>query len=152
MVQNTDEKSNCIYSLSACGNKCVPNISCLYYTALIFYLLPKISLTFFHYVTPHHLRSGSALKTDRGEVPGSIPDRACRLSRSEFSVIFSETRVNTGQDPLERLQRRALSLQAALTLQQQQPIMWRCSPNYNRILVQKELNASKTFRYIIKDC
>ena len=42
--------------------------------------------------------SGTAvtLKTGRREVPGAIPGRACRPSRSEFSVVFSETRVNTG--------------------------------------------------------
>ena len=42
--------------------------------------------------------SGEAvtLKTGRREVPGSNPGRACRPSRSEFSVVFSETRVNTG--------------------------------------------------------
>ena len=42
---------------------------------------------------PHQwLRS----KTGRREVPGSFLGRACRPSRSEFSVVFSETRVNTG--------------------------------------------------------
>ena len=42
--------------------------------------------------------SGTAvtLKTGRREGPGSNPGRACRPSRSEFSVVFSETRVNTG--------------------------------------------------------
>ena len=42
--------------------------------------------------------SGTAvtLKTGRREVPGSVPGHACRPSRSEFSVVFSETRVNTG--------------------------------------------------------
>ena len=42
--------------------------------------------------------SGTAvtLKTGRREVLGSNLGRACRDSRSEFSVIFSETRVNTG--------------------------------------------------------
>ena len=30
------------------------------------------------------------------EVSGSIPDLGCRPSRFEFSVIFSEPRVNTG--------------------------------------------------------
>ena len=49
-------------------------------------------------------------KTGRREVPGSIPDRACRPSHSEFSVVFSETRVNTGQDPLKRPPRRAFHL------------------------------------------
>ena len=36
------------------------------------------------------------LETGRREVPGSNIGRACRPSRSEFSVVFSETRVNTG--------------------------------------------------------
>ena len=38
--------------------------------------------------------SGSAvtLKTGRREMPGSNPGCACRPSRSEFSVVFSETR------------------------------------------------------------
>ena len=36
------------------------------------------------------------LKTGRREVPCSNAGRACRPSRSEFSVVFSETRVNTG--------------------------------------------------------
>ena len=35
-------------------------------------------------------------KIGRREVPGSFLGRACRPSRSEFSVVFSETRVNTG--------------------------------------------------------
>ena len=42
------------------------------------------------------------LETKRREVPGSNPGRACRPSCSEFSVVFSETRVNTGWDRLER--------------------------------------------------
>ena len=45
--------------------------------------------------------------TGRPEVPGSNPGLACRPSRSEFSVVFSETRVNTGQDTLKRPPRRA---------------------------------------------
>ena len=36
------------------------------------------------------------LETGRREVPGSNTGRACRPSCSEFSVVFSETRVNTG--------------------------------------------------------
>ena len=54
-------------------------------------------------------RSGGAvtLKTGRQEVTGSNPGHACRPSRSEFSVIFSETRIDTGQDLLERPTRRA---------------------------------------------
>ena len=34
--------------------------------------------------------------TGRREVPDSVLGRTCRPSRSEFSVVFSETRVNTG--------------------------------------------------------
>ena len=37
-----------------------------------------------------------ALKTGRREVPGSNLDRTCRPSSSEFSLVFSETRLNTG--------------------------------------------------------
>ena len=55
---------------------------------------------FLKYLSPRKWRSSSALKTGRLEVPGSIP--VCRHSRSKFSVVFSETCVNTGYDPLER--------------------------------------------------
>ena len=44
----------------------------------------------------------------RGEEPGLIPGRVCRPSRLEFSVVFSETHINTGCDPLGRPPRRAL--------------------------------------------
>ena len=40
-------------------------------------------------------------KTGRREVQGSIPGRACRPSRSEFSAVVSEIRLNRGWDPLE---------------------------------------------------
>ena len=56
--------------------------------------------------------SGSALITDGREVSDSILDRACRPSRLEFSVVFSETRINEGQYTLERPPRRALLSQA----------------------------------------
>ena len=42
------------------------------------------------------------------------PGRACRPSRSEFSVVFPETRVNTGQDPLGRAPRKALQPQTQI--------------------------------------
>ena len=45
---------------------------------------------------PHQWRSGSALKACKWELPGSISGRACRPSRSEISVVFSETRVKYG--------------------------------------------------------
>ena len=35
-------------------------------------------------------------RTDRREVPGSSLGRAGRRSSSEFSMVFSETRLNTG--------------------------------------------------------
>ena len=60
--------------------------------------------------TPHQWPSGSAPKTGRREMPGSISGRSCRPSRSEFSLVFSETRVNTDKDPLQRPPRRALTL------------------------------------------
>ena len=44
-------------------------------------------------------------KPGRQEVHGSIPSSVCLL---EFSVVYSETRVKTGYDPLERPPRRAL--------------------------------------------
>ena len=50
---------------------------------------------------PHRWRNGSVLKTGRCKVLGSISSRAFRPSLSEFSVVFSETRVNTGYYALE---------------------------------------------------
>ena len=52
----------------------------------------------FHTVRPllHQWLRGTALKTGRREVPGLFPGRTCRPSRSEFPVVFSETRVNAG--------------------------------------------------------
>ena len=40
--------------------------------------------------------TGGALKASKREAPGSIPGRACIASLSEFFVVLSETRVNTG--------------------------------------------------------
>ena len=59
---------------------------------------------------PHQWLSGSALKTGRWEVPGSISGGTCRSSREEFSVVFTET-CFTGQDPLERSSQRAFHIQ-----------------------------------------
>ena len=55
------------------------------------------------------------LKTGKREVLDSNPGIACRPSRSEFSVVFSETRVSTDYDPLERPPRRARPLQAQVS-------------------------------------
>ena len=59
---------------------------------------------------PQHWPSGYELKIGRLKVPGSIPDQACRPNRSEFSVVFSKTCVNTCQNTLERPPRRAFHL------------------------------------------
>ena len=72
-----------------------------------------------------------ALKTDRRKVTGLNPGRACQPSRSEFSVVFSETRVNTGRDPLERPPRRTLPLQAQVP----QADSWPLSYNPNQLLI-----------------
>ena len=56
--------------------------------------------------------SGSSLKNGRREVPGPIPDRACQPRRPEFSLIFSETHVNMGYDPLKDSPWKALLRQA----------------------------------------
>ena len=65
----------------------------LHFVSYIFILI-IIICTFFGDIEHHQKRSGSVLKSDRREAPCS--SRACRPSRSEFSMLFSETRVNTG--------------------------------------------------------
>ena len=58
--------------------------------------------------------TSSSAQTGRRDVPGSFLGRTCRPRRSEFSVVFFETRVNTFKDPLERPPRRALHTQASV--------------------------------------
>ena len=59
-------------------------------------------IAFAHRITPISIYSGptsggvGTFKTRRREVPGSDPGRTSRPSRSEISVVFSKTRVNTG--------------------------------------------------------
>ena len=61
--------------------------------ALVFH---RHLLTGAFFLSPQPTSGGVvALTTGRREVPGSNPGRACLPSRSEFSVVFSETRVNT---------------------------------------------------------
>ena len=59
--------------------------------------------TFFRVLGPIGPTRGRVvtLETRRREVPGSNPGRACRSSRSEFSVAFSETCKNSGRNPFE---------------------------------------------------
>ena len=45
---------------------------------------------------PHLWKSGTAVKADRREVPGSIPCRSSLPIHSEILGFFSETRVNVG--------------------------------------------------------
>ena len=65
------------------------------------------------------------LKTGRQEMPGSILGRPYRPSRSEFSAVFFETRVNMGKDSLERSPRRAVPLLAQVPQANNWP------PSYN---------------------
>ena len=53
-----------------------------------------------------------AFTIGRPGVPGSIFGRAYRTRRSEISVVFSKTRVNTVQNPLKRPSLRAFCSQA----------------------------------------
>ena len=85
----------------------------------VMFVLKKIIVIYFHFyifvlifsqqheakflvVQLHQWPSSFAFKASKWEVLDSILGRACRPSCSEFSVVFSETRVNTGQDPLKR--------------------------------------------------
>ena len=61
------------------------------------------SIIFFSFLSSNHQwSSDSALKTGRRKQPGSIPGHACRPSCLEFSMVFTETRINTGWNPLEK--------------------------------------------------
>ena len=53
---------------------------------------------------PHQWLSCSSLKIGRWKVPGSNP--VALFDLAEFSVVFSETRLNTCKDPLYRPSRR----------------------------------------------
>ena len=75
---------------------------------LLYFILKKISLSGHFQVlccVSNQQLSGSALKTGKREVPGFFP--RSRLSTQPMG--FSETRVNTGQDPLKRPPRKVLS-------------------------------------------
>ena len=67
-----------------------------YYVRLISVDKPNLTSTFISFTLLHQWRSDSVLKTGKWEMTGFIPSRAFRSSRSEFSVVFSETRVKTG--------------------------------------------------------
>ena len=68
------------------------------YAAYIYTLYVKMTATqqFYPYEHMPHPGGMVKLKTGRRQVPGSSPGRARRSNRSEFSVVFFETRVNTG--------------------------------------------------------
>ena len=53
--------------------------------------LSKLKLKLFVKYLPHQWLKDSAFKAGRRDVPGSTLGHVCRLSRSEFSVVFSET-------------------------------------------------------------
>ena len=67
---------------------------------LLKHVFTKVSCSFV--LKPHQWHSGNAQKLEDERCPGSNPGRTCRPSRSEFSMVFSETRINAGYDPLER--------------------------------------------------
>ena len=81
------------------------------------------------------------LKTGRREVLVSNPVRACRPSRLEFSLVFPETHVNTGQDPLERPPRRTLLWHAQVP----QADNWPLSANYWPLLGPTQPNPVISF-------
>ena len=62
-------------------------------------------------LTPHQWRSGTALKAARQEMAGLNTGRACRHSRSEFSVVFLRNSREYGVGSLERPPWRVLHLQ-----------------------------------------
>ena len=72
--------------------------------------MAQLSVHIKHFPRKSRPTSGIAvtLKTGRREMPGLNPSRACRLSRSEFLVIFSETLANAGSDPSENPPRKEL--------------------------------------------
>ena len=58
-------------------------------------IMKKYADTILARLSHQSLFTAVTLKTGRWEVPSSNPGRACRPSRSEFSVVFLETRENT---------------------------------------------------------
>ena len=62
----------------------------------IFHTLRSSNISYFIHLAGTTSGRVVTLEIGRREVPGSSPGRACRPSRSEFSVVFSENRVNMG--------------------------------------------------------
>ena len=71
-------------------------LNCHSYNSACLYIFFYVGVICNNNALLHQWPNGSALKTGRREELGKIPGRACRTSRSEFSVVFSETLVNTG--------------------------------------------------------
>ena len=86
-----------------CCNHLEGVVKIVLFTFLSFFINPPL---------PHQCWSGYSFKAGRRVVPSSINGRACRPSRSEFFVVFSEKRANTGWDHLKRPPRRVFPLQA----------------------------------------
>ena len=74
-------------------------------TKLPFLNVVRTTQSLFHFTSPVAVSVLCSNLVDGG-VSGSIPGRGHQSSCSEFSVVVSEIRINTGQDPLERPQRR----------------------------------------------
>ena len=58
----------------------------------------------------HQWSSGSALKTGRRKVPGSIPGRPCWPSRSEFTVVFFRNSLKYGLRSLRKILKKGILL------------------------------------------
>ena len=92
----------------------------------------------------HQWPGGSTFKR---EVSDSISGRACEPSRSEFSVLFSENRVNTGTGPLERSPWMAFHLES----QAPRACHWTFTPASNTLNPKKfsEMSAFCYFLHVL---
>ena len=104
-----------LFSLSFTFSKQLHDFMFLNYTSsVIKYATQVYAIQVLFSFLSHQWPRCSALKSGRREVPGSVLDRACRPCRSEFSMVFSETRVNTSQNPLEKPTWRSLFRQVGV--------------------------------------
>ena len=86
-------------------------------------------------------RNYHSFKLVRRELPGSILGFVCRSSRSDFLVVFSKTRVNTGQVPLQKFLTDGTSLRLSSLMQ---TICFNPTDANNHNYVQKLGSSLKT--------
>ena len=58
------------------------------------YRIFKVGMFFMHTTSLNKDSPFCAFETDRREMLSSIPGHVCRPSRSEFTLVFSESRIN----------------------------------------------------------